>query len=340
MESQFRGGFLDRQSPLDPCREGPEQAGVLTLRSTEGLPPQERLDYWRESVLHRLVPIALGKGVETFSGRLLHVAGEGVCLIEHVSDALHTRRDQARLARDGFDEIGITLAGRGGPSVLGHAGTHLIERDDLFIADFARPIDHVQARNRDVTLLFQRETIRDALLGDLSGLAARRLPRHGIAALLRSHLRTLADQAERLSVTERAAALRIAGEMAMLALQAEFGQAADGERFRTGLFGAAMLRIRQDCWDPDLDPAAIARRLGCSRATLYRLFAAEATSVAKEIWNARLDRADQMLAAPAHAEANISDIAFRSGFIDMPTFSRMYKRRFDRTPTEARRAGG
>ncbi len=319
---------------------GLESAGTLTLRSTEGIAPHEKLDYWRHSVLHRVVPIALGDGAERFSGRLVHIAGQGCSLIDHASEALHTRRDRRQLGRDGCDDLSISLVGLGGASRLDHVGSHLLECDDLCVADFARPIEHLQSRNRNVTLLFQRKVLEENLKGDLSFLAARRLPRHGIAALLRSHMKAFANEAEHLSAAERASALRIASEMAMLVLQAELEPGTDIERFPGGLYRAAMMRIRQDCWDPDLDPAAIARSLGCSRATLYRLFAAEATSVAKEIWGARLDCADQMLSAPAHAAANISDIAFRSGFIDMPTFSRMYKRRFDRTPTEARRAGG
>ena len=35
-------------------------------------------------------------------------------------------------------------------------------------------------------------------------------------------------------------------------------------------------------------------------------------------------------------QAYIADIAFRGGFIDMPTFNRMFKKRFEKTPSEAR----
>ena len=338
MASQLRGGFLDRQSPLDSRRIGTECAGALTLRSTENIAPDERLDYWRSAVLHRVVPISLSDGPEQFTGRLLHIAGDGCSFVDHASEAMHTRRDPRQLRRDGCDDISICLLGPGGRSQLSHAGSHLLGADDLCVADFSKPIDHLQARNRDITLLFQRKTLEDNLKGDVSTLAGRLLPRHGIAALLRSHMRLLASEAEHLTMAERAVAVRAAAEMALMALQAELAPATELERFPAGLYLAAIMRIREECWDPDFNPAAVARNLGCSRATLYRLFAAEATSVAREIWNARLDRANQMLGAPAHAEANISDIAFRSGFIDMPTFSRMYKRRFDRTPTEARRA--
>ena len=55
-------------------------------------------------------------------------------------------------------------------------------------------------------------------------------------------------------------------------------------------------------------------------------------------WNERLDQALRMLTAPENCTAYCAEIGFRSGFIDMPTFNRMFKRRFGRTPSEARHA--
>ena len=43
-----------------------------------------------------------------------------------------------------------------------------------------------------------------------------------------------------------------------------------------------------------------------------------------------------MLTASAHLGLLVSDIAFRSGFVDPSTFSRMFRRRYGLTPREAR----
>ncbi|MBZ9938154.1 helix-turn-helix domain-containing protein [Mesorhizobium sp. BR1-1-16] len=211
-----------------------------------------------------------------------------------------------------------------------------LHQDDLCIADFSRPIEYRQGRNREITLMFRRSVLAEAMKGDVSTLAGRLLPRNGIAAMLRSHLRLISVEAGNMSAKERAAMVEAASEMTLLALQREFRSVVDEEQFPTGLYAAAMTVIRHYCWNPDLDPATVASRVGCSRATLYRIFAAESESVARSIWNARLDRAHGLLRESSESGAYVSDIAFRSGFIDMPTFNRMFKRRFDKTPTEAR----
>jgi AraC-like DNA-binding protein len=43
-----------------------------------------------------------------------------------------------------------------------------------------------------------------------------------------------------------------------------------------------------------------------------------------------------MLSSPGHEDLLISEIAFRNGFLDQPTFNRMFKRRFGLTPREVR----
>ena len=50
----------------------------------------------------------------------------------------------------------------------------------------------------------------------------------------------------------------------------------------------------------------------------------------------RLDRAWGMLTAAGQAHLLVSEIAFRCGFLDQPTFNRMFKRRYGLTPREAR----
>lgn len=75
---------------------------------------------------------------------------------------------------------------------------------------------------------------------------------------------------------------------------------------------------------------------GCSRATLYRVLARHNERVAAEIWEARLAHARRLLRHTASRGLSTSEVAYRSGFADASTFTRMFKRRHGVTPIEAR----
>ena len=125
-------------------------------------------------------------------------------------------------------------------------------------------------------------------------------------------------------------------EMALAILQAGRFGAADAEQFSEGLYCAARSVIDRNCADPGLSPERIALAVGCSRATLYRLFARRDEAVAEVMWQARLERARCMLRSTEGIAVPISDVAVLSGFTDIPTFNRMFKRRYGMSPREVR----
>jgi len=108
------------------------------------------------------------------------------------------------------------------------------------------------------------------------------------------------------------------------------------EEHSDAFYRAARALIDRDCANPELTPELMARSLGCSRASLYRVFLRHGESVAAAIWATRLERARRMLASRGCLALNVSEIAFRSGFVDQSTFNRMFKRRYGLTPREAR----
>lgn len=337
MVSQPRHEIVDRASPLDIGRRSLAPLGRLELRTTDAVEAGRGLAYWREAVLRRIE--ALGPAVEQrrFQARLVHVAGPDADFVEHVSDAVTARRDVQRLRRDGCDDISISLLASQRPAGLIHRGEHRLRGGDVYVMDYAQPMEILRPRHHDVSLICSRQRLSALLGADLPALAGRRLPRRGITALLRSHMRLMSQEMQRLSPAQRTLALSSAVEMALAALQAELGSRRDEERFPAGFYQAALLAIRRDCHDPELSPLAVATAIGCSRATLYRLFAARDDSVAAAIWAARIERAHAMLTSPEHRNLRAGEIARRSGFVDQPTFNRMFKRRYGTTPLDAAR---
>ena len=158
-----------------------------------------------------------------------------------------------------------------------------------------------------------------------------------MSALLRSHMQATLEQAAHLSPWERALAMDIAAALAGAAIPSALARPLDDvDRYPRGLRQAALSLIERSCTDPELTPLRITIALGCSRAALYRAFAATGESPAAVIWAVRLARAQAMLSSAAHAGLSIGEIAFRCGFTDHPTFNRMFKRRYAMTPRDAR----
>lgn len=312
--------------------------GRLVDLTTDGVPAGKRFDYWREVVLRRTRPESPPNEGQ-FRARLRRVVLDEVELIEHASDAVASGRSPGRTCFEGGDDIALELI-RSGTSLLTHNGQHKLRAGDLFLVDYARPFQVMRTRHRADGVVLSRRRVREVLGDDQSALAGHRIPPRGLAAVLRTHIMTTLDEAPHMTAGERVIATNAAAEMALAILQASRFGAADPERLGDGLYRAARAIIDQSCIDPNLTPDRIAHAVGCSRATLYRLFAHHDETVAAAVWQARLERARRLLASGEGIAMPIGDVAMSSGFTDVPTFNRMFKRRYGMTPSEAREAAG
>jgi AraC family transcriptional activator of tynA and feaB len=307
----------------------------MVTHTTDAVPPGQRIAFWRDGVMRRLAPIADVDGAAAFRARLNLIQGDGAEMVDVVSHGWRAERDAGRCRRDGYDDLSFDLLVSGRLSVAYGSNAPRRRRiNELTLLDTAQPLETIRARHRNISLLIARDSIPKpaACLPRFP----ERLQPHGLVPLLKSQLRITADMAVVLSPEERVLAMRIATDLAMAALQSEAQGRFDPEQFPLGLFEGAKMLIARKCTDPEFGPAQIVTALGCSRAALYRAFAAHGLSVAAAIWAARTEHASDMLASTPHAGLTIGEVAFRSGFVDHPTFNRMFKRRYSVTPQEAR----
>ena len=137
---------------------------------------------------------------------------------------------------------------------------------------------------------------------------------------------------------------RLAGELAELV-----GTVAGEELRRAEVLsprGAADLRRRVADYvdahldDPDLGPESIARAHYVSARQVHRAFAEESTTVRTLVRARRLDRARRDLLDPRRAGLSITEVAMRSGFADLPGFSRAFRARYAESPSAFRQRGG
>jgi AraC-like DNA-binding protein len=94
--------------------------------------------------------------------------------------------------------------------------------------------------------------------------------------------------------------------------------------------------VREQLQDPALCPESIARAHAISVRALHALFEDSGESVAGLVRHERLRRCLEDLERPSGG--SVTEIAFRWGFRDAAHFSRVFKREFGLTPSEARYA--
>ncbi|MGE4371206.1 MAG: helix-turn-helix domain-containing protein [Burkholderiaceae bacterium] len=162
------------------------------------------------------------------------------------------------------------------------------------------------------------------------------LDRSPLAGLLRSHLIQFSALDSSLGVSEQEALLEASESLAITVTSGAFNaHGTSAYKQHDSVFKAAQRLIHQQQDDHHLDVAAIARQLGCSRATLYRAFAAQGFSVAQYLRDLRLRNA-YLLLQNAPAQLRIADLAARCGFMDHASFSRLFYRRFGKRPSDVR----
>lgn len=310
--------------------------GRLVDLTTDGMAARDRIDYWRDAVLRRTRPEVV-RNEQQFCARLRRIVLADVELIEHASDNIVSGRAAGRARFEGGDDIAIELM-RSGSANLTHNGEHRLKAGDLWLVDYAQPFQTERSRHRACGIVLSRRRVHDALGSDLSKLGGHRLPARGLAAVVRTQMTAALDEAPYMTPQQRIAAVNAVADMALIVLQTERFGAANADQLGKGLYQAALAVIERACVDPDLSPERIALAIGCSRATLYRLFSQNDMSVAETVWQARLGRVRRELCSAAGIGMTVGDIALNSGFTDLSSFSRMFKRRYGVAPQELRRA--
>lgn len=101
------------------------------------------------------------------------------------------------------------------------------------------------------------------------------------------------------------------------------------------------LRVRQfvqtHLSDPDLSIQHVADALRCSKRYLHRVFEDDEVSLERHIWTSRLEHCHAALTHEANANRSAAEIAFASGFKSSAHFCRLFKQRYQVTPSACQR---
>lgn len=316
----------DSDNPLIP----------MTRLDLAELPEKERFAVWKESISVLFdVNLEDKSHLQTFTSQLTTCHFGSVLFANSVSKAQQFQRSRRRTAQDGIDHILVQLYRQGRNAGICGKTSLNARPGDLILLDMGQTVDTQTDDYDNLTLVIPRQILSpfckhperlhgQVLSGDsLSG------------SVLRNHIETLWNNIDKVTAHE------VQGITTGLVglISAYFSGIPVPEELPE--IQAARLEIIQNYIDthlssPDLTPHNLAARFYVSRARLYRLFA-PLGGLASYIREQRLQRALVSLSHPANRNRYISEIAASVGFFDEAHFSRLFRRTFGISPTDARR---
>ncbi|RYY81329.1 MAG: AraC family transcriptional regulator [Comamonadaceae bacterium] len=312
--------------------------GDLHELSTDLVAPADRFAFIRRMNLDRMDMTQMPGDDGVFEMRMRRIFGRDTHIMETIGTPLCAARSREQALRDGVDYISLNVVAEGRNFVVDHHGhVHRLRAGMAFLVDSAEPVAFSVQRHRMVSLFLPRFKVMDAL-----GRIPERLPDAvaggtGLGAVVAAQLCTVAAEAHRLTPPQRIAMVGACTDTVLAALVAAAGDA-PASPVDSRVYLAACRLIRERCADTSFRPGDLAQALRCSRATLYRAFAAHQEGVASRIREARLTLARNMIESRRHAGLTLGEIAFRCGFLDQSAFNRTFRRRHGLTPGEARAA--
>jgi AraC-like DNA-binding protein len=239
-------------------------------------------------------------------------------------------RGAAMAARGGADQLLILLQLEGSVDT-DYAGRRARrEAGDVDIVDYARPFSSAASDYANLMVVLARESVPAALLA----LAPHGLifPREsGAARLIGAAMQAFYAQADDLTVSEAEAAIE--GIVALTTACARVRLAGDEADHVKSRRKAALDYIDAHLGNAELGPDEIADAANVSRASLYRLLAAEG-GIRAVLLKRRLDQALRLMLADNKDERSLADIAKYCGFGGTSQLSRAFRGRFGAPPRQ------
>jgi AraC-like DNA-binding protein len=294
-------------------------------------------DLWRGgmSPLFEL-DAADAKARSSFGVQLTSYQFADVAIVSGFSSAARFERTAPMIARSGIDHISLVVHAKGGCALNADGRNVEVQTGDVFFLDLSRPTALRAPDYGSLTLILPRAALQP-YIADLDGLHGRTLQKKNpLNAILVNHMQTLFAEAPLLSSADGRAATN--GTAALIAAFAR--PSANGRETiartesATSLFALRRF-IEANMHHRELGPDFICRKLGVSRAKLYRAFEPMG-GVSSYIQQRRLTRAHQLISSPTHADQRIGAIAAACGFGNVSAFSRAFRQAFGISPTEVR----
>ncbi len=288
---------------------------------------------WREILAQTHVDFEVGATMRTpptFYGAVTRRRCDEIAIVDCASAPF-----RARSVGCGADVFGVQFVRRGVERVSERARKLNVAAGDVLLWSGSEPTEiEVLEPFIKRTMIVPRERLLAVCppLGEIDPLPL--LEPSAPVRLLSRYLDSLALEIPELDDAARTVAVDAALELLRAALVPALPSSRSARR--AALRAEVRRYVRANLADARLGPESIALAHAMSVRALHALFEPTGESVSTLVRNERLARAHEDLARPSGG--SVTEIAFRWGFHDAAHFARVFKQRFDRTPSDVRRA--
>jgi AraC-like DNA-binding protein len=306
--------------------------------STEGLPPQRRLEYWNALHDKALTPtVTDASDLETFAPSLIRtrVADLWVGQICSSPAVVHHAREHVARTRAAMFFLKIQLQGNCGLSQDGREAR--LEAGDFGLLDSTRPF-HMTFDGPDKAVVFgiPEALLRRQLAQPERLVALRMRYAENLNGVLSDFARSLWRQC---ALNVEGAGTNLASALLNLTAAA-YDKLAGTHAMGSAHLEAMRLRvihhIEKHLGDCELSPQSIAAMLATSSRYVHSIFTRGDETLSRYILRRRLEESARLLASAAQRSRSVSAIAFDYGFASSTNFGKVFREHYGMTPTEYR----
>jgi len=310
--------------------------------STDFLPEEDRIAYWREHYGQVMLRVDLEPAKDVaFQACMTSLSLPGLQLIEGASSPARISRTGQYLA-DGNDDAVLAINQTGVASVWSGGREQILREQEAILMLGNEPTSFQRTSpGRSFTLRVPRAMLR-SIVADADDAAMRLIPRNRAAlGLLSRYAGWLLRVGTSLDPELLNLSVRHIQDVLALTLGAanDFKEVARTRGLRAARLKLAKAYILEQSHRREISVGSVAAHLCVTPRYLQRLFEEDGTTFLEFLVTQRLAQAHRRLCEHESIHAAISTIAFDVGFGDLSYFNRRFRRLYGLTPREVRDDG-
>ncbi|MEP7300430.1 MAG: helix-turn-helix domain-containing protein [Caldimonas sp.] len=309
--------------------------------STEDVASRESFSYWHDLICDVFINLDCTATQERAFAGTIHTQALGdVELSKMEAGGMRLTRTSGHIARAADDDFLIVLQDSGKMHVDQSSRFSTLQRGDCALFDSAQPYVACLADSFSHIVLKVPRRLMRSRYGPVEAFSGVRIPGdRGMGRVASRFLQSLPEVLPSLDDASQSRLASISLDLVSAAI-AECQVAGRPSETTTRVARRIQIKdfIESHLGDCELSLKNIGAALHVSTRYLNDVFEQEGTSVARHIWNRRLERCHLILQDPAQAGRSISSVAFGLGFNDLSHFGRAFRARYGVSPRDFRGA--